>query len=29
MKKLFSVLAVLFVMGTTSVFALGIGAQGG
>jgi len=29
MKKLLSVLAVLFVMGTTSVFALGIGAQGG
>lgn len=28
MKKLLSVLAVLFVMGTTSVFALGIGAQG-
>ena len=29
MKKLFSVLAVLFVMGTTSVFAFGIGAQAG
>ncbi|MCQ2587999.1 MAG: hypothetical protein MJ174_07785 [Treponema sp.] len=29
MKKLFSVLAVLFVMGTTSIFALGIGAQAG
>lgn len=29
MKKLLSVLAVLFVMGTTRVFALGIGAQGG
>ena len=29
MKKLLAVLAVLFVMGTTSVFALGIGAQGG
>ncbi|MCR4742253.1 MAG: hypothetical protein K5866_05230, partial [Treponema sp.] len=29
MKKLFSVLAVLFVMGTTSVFATGLGLQGG
>lgn len=29
MKKLFSVLAVLFVLGTTSAFSLGIGAQGG
>ena len=29
MKKLFSVLAVLFVLGTTSTFALGIGAQAG
>lgn len=29
MKKLFSVLAVLFVMGTANVFSLGIGAQGG
>lgn len=29
MKKLFSVLAVLFVMGTVKVFALGIGPQGG
>ena len=29
MKKLFSVLAVLFVLGTVNVFALGIGAQGG
>jgi hypothetical protein len=29
MKKLLSVLAVLFVLGTTNVFALGIGAQGG
>lgn len=29
MKKLLAVLAVLIVMGTTSVFALGIGAQGG
>ena len=28
MKKLFSVLAVLFVLGTTSTFAIGIGAQG-
>ena len=29
MKKLFSVLAVLFVLGTVNVFALGIGPQGG
>ena len=29
MKKLFSVLAVLAVMGTAKVFAMGIGAQGG
>lgn len=29
MKKLFSVLAVLFVLGTVDVFAFGIGAQGG
>ena len=29
MKKLFSVLAVLFVLGTVKVFALGIGPQGG
>lgn len=29
MKKLFAVLSVLFVMGTTSVFATGIGAQFG
>lgn len=29
MKKLFSVLAVLVVMGTANVFSLGIGAQGG
>ena len=29
MKKLFSVLAVLFVLGTVNVFALGIGAQAG
>ena len=29
MKKLLSVLAVLFVIGTAKVFALGIGAQGG
>lgn len=29
MKKLFSVLAVLVVMGTANVFAMGIGAQGG
>ncbi len=29
MKKLFSVLAVLFVMGTANIFALGIGAQAG
>lgn len=29
MKKLLSVLAVLFVMGTANVFSLGIGAQGG
>lgn len=29
MKKLFSVLAVLFVLGTTSAFSMGIGAQGG
>ena len=29
MKKLFSVLAVLFVLGTVDVFALGIGPQGG
>ena len=29
MKKLLSVLAVLFVLGTTNVFAFGIGVQGG
>ena len=29
MKKLFSVLAVLFVLGTVNVFALGIGPEGG
>ena len=29
MKKLFSVLAVLFVLGTVDLFAIGIGAQGG
>jgi len=29
MKKLFSVLAVLFVLGTVNVFAIGIGPQGG
>lgn len=29
MKKLFSVLAVLFVLGTTNVFAFGLGLQGG
>lgn len=29
MKKLFSILAVLFVLGTANVFALGIGLQGG
>lgn len=29
MKKFFAMISVLFVMGTTSVFALGIGAQGG
>ena len=29
MKKLFSVLAVLFVLGTVNVFTLGIGPQGG
>ena len=29
MKKLLSILAVLFVLGTANVFALGIGAQGG
>ena len=29
MKKLFSVLAVLFVIGTANLFAVGLGAQGG